>query len=716
MNESLQHHWLRQSNLSEASQLQHLLGEQPGALSVDEHAARLLGAMQRMGLSINGDSLRHWAQLANPPSDIAALRDLARAHAARQSTTQQREATTTLIQISRDRTIPADARPARPAQGEPITLIDAFVERGAQGEVLNLAGKDLRHVPDLARQINVVQRSRNPLLIDVSDADMRGVSLQGVNLSRANLSGARLSGANLSNANLHAANVRGADLSHADLTSAQLSANFDGANLKGADLSDAIANEGSFIGTTLSEATLLRASLYRADLSRANLVQTDLTEAHLHGAQLTSAVLEGAVLDQANLYRADLEHAHMAGANLSGANLTEANLAGTNLSAADLSRANLTNANLQGANLTRAEVGSAIMRGTRLDGTIQLGVDWSGAIDVGGAARGTPAPVIRPGDSPRVTPAQNSLADPAAQRQVVRDLMARYGAPVHVRTEKMETLILAEVDRARERELSLFQYERQPPADVVEGLSSEVEFLGRAASLGNYLRYLRQKPERFQPIANRTLYAEAQYLELASQAGNGGVLRAPQLEAIGRESDPSRQAYLTHRALSDALSALDAAWSDVLAGREPTRPVATFGDSMEFLSDKSVSPDDRYTERPSDASNERLAQLMQKEWGRKLPLDSRGESERRTIFTKARVLDRASSIEVRLSMMNQTSRDQEFLQSSLRSLDVLISEMQSMAADSQSFFSELRPFEARQARDNLLLPLRATIERLLQAP
>jgi uncharacterized protein YjbI with pentapeptide repeats len=719
-------HWLRQCNPVEASKVMIQLARLPSTNSADERAAVLFGLARQRGFALTGASLGHLAQLIALPDqlnaaapDMAALRELARAHAASPMT--RRPPPTTLLQITRPSAMPPEPRPQRPGPGEPITQIAAYIEPGSGGGVLNLEGADLRNVPDLAAQINKLQSKRNPALINFRGANLSGVDLQGVNLSRADLREARLVGANLSHANLHVANLRDADLGQANLTDARVTAHLERANLKGANLTDANLDSAGLAGADLSGATLVQANLSHADLNRANLGGANLTAAYMPNAQLASAVLEGATLNQASLYRADLEGAHLAGANLVGANLTQAKLQNANLSASDLSRARLNNADLSGANLTRANVNRANLRGALLIGSRQLGVDWSQAIDVSNPARGTQqAPLIRPGaTAPRATtgtPTANSLADPAAQREAVRALMARYDVPAEVRTEKMEALVLAEIDRTRQAELQLFQHEGQPPADVVEGRSTEVEFLGRTASLGNYLRYLRLNPERLQPIANRTLYAEAQYLELASEANNAGVLREPQWRAIERESDPSRRAYLTHRAMSSALQVLDAEWSARLSGRAMDRAAISYDDATVVLSDISVAPDDRYTDRPSDEANETLAQRMRPEWGQALPLGVSAESQRRTIFTKARVLDQVGSIELRLSIMGQMpGTDRSFVQNGLSRVNSLISEMQGMASDERrSTFATLSPYEAQQVLANVLAPLKTRLEGLLR--
>ncbi|MCS5692621.1 pentapeptide repeat-containing protein [Cyanobium sp. FGCU-6] len=112
-------------------------------------------------------------------------------------------------------------------------------------------------------------------LIDLSEANLRGVNLRG-----ANLRGAKLGGANLSGAFLRGAILSGADLSQANLRGAILSgADLSGADFWMADLSGAYLN-----GSKLNGADLRAADLSRADLSWAKLNGADLSVANFSGA------------------------------------------------------------------------------------------------------------------------------------------------------------------------------------------------------------------------------------------------------------------------------------------------------------------------------------------------------------------------------------------------------------------------------------------------
>jgi uncharacterized protein YjbI with pentapeptide repeats len=738
-------HWLRQRNRTEAATLMQSLGEQPTAGTADERAARLVGVAQRNGLSVDAASLQHVARMIalseRPQSrpDARALRELAhaqaqaRAPAADQPSQRpsQRGAPSAgsrdLLHLQREPTPVKQATTPRPAPGQPITQIAAFVETGNGRRVLNLAEADLRGIKDLPAQLRDLRRTEGALEIDLRRADLSGMTLNGADLSRARLDGANLQGSNLRQANLNAVSLKGANLRNADLGGTRLHANCDGANLAGAWLVDANLAESSFIGADLSRAKMARADLSRADLQRANLTDADLSAAYLPHAQLNGAVLEGTNLNGASLYRADLSGAHVAGAHLVGVNLTEATLVGSNLSAADLSRANLGNADLSGANLTHAVVDRANLRGAKLVGSNQLGVDWSRAIDPPGSSPSTTqpaldtpqaiAPRVRPDPTSGGTTASSPTASTVepAEQVIVRDLMARYRIAPEIRTPRMERIVLAEIDSARQNELRIYQQEGQLPADVLDGSSTETQFLARTASLANYAQFIQRNPERFQVIANHTVYAETRFQALSTEAANGGVLREPQLRVVKGEADPLRQAYLIHRTLSTAIETLESDWSSRADGRSPSATHVGYADAMALLADKSVAPDERYTDRPSDAANEYLESLMKPEWGRRVPIGLRQEGERRTLFAKARLLDKIGGIESRLSMMARLGRnDLPYLNNTLRSLQGSIDLAQGMSSyERRSSFAELSAYDA-QAALRILEPLKARVETLIR--
>jgi uncharacterized protein YjbI with pentapeptide repeats len=363
------HHWLIQCNASEASKLLGLLAAQPSSQPLDERAARLLAAIQSKNTPVNDLDLTHavrLAELAQQSSDmnLPRLRELANAHALMQTTRplrDQRPEPNVVLHITRDKRMTPEPRPPRPAPGEPITQIAAYLEPGLGGQVLNLAEADLRTIPNLVDQINRLQSGSQKVFLDFRNANLSGINLQGVDLSGANLNGANLSNSILVDANFGVANLRGANLSGANLSRARLLGLAEGADLRGANLTGAQLDGAALNGANLSNALLREASLYEADLQRADLTNSNLTSAYLAKAQLAGALLEGSTLNQANLYRADLRGARLGRTNLVGANMTETNLQNADLRAADLTQANLSNADLRGANLTQTLLDRAIL-------------------------------------------------------------------------------------------------------------------------------------------------------------------------------------------------------------------------------------------------------------------------------------------------------------------------------------------------------------------
>ena len=190
-------------------------------------------------------------------------------------------------------------------------------------------------------------RTRNTgVLLDLVNADLRGVSLESCNLQKAALEGVHLTGANLMNANLFEADLKSAELQQ----------------------------------TTLAGADLRSANLYRAKMQRSNLRNTRLHSAELRGANLTNAILEGANLTGARLVGADLAGAVVNDANLTSADLSGVTLENMDLRGVTLRSANLKNAKLGGAHLMdtdlrnsqaeKVDLTSAIMRGANLTSAV----------------------------------------------------------------------------------------------------------------------------------------------------------------------------------------------------------------------------------------------------------------------------------------------------------------------------------------------------------
>jgi hypothetical protein len=147
------------------------------------------------------------------------------------------------------------------------------------------------------RQSLAKYRANNPsVLLDLTDADLKGVDLRGMNLRRALLVGAKLaradlSGANLSEADLTRANLKAAILNKTDFHRA----NCFKAMLTETDATEANFHRTNFSGADLSRATLTRASFLEADFSKAELsdakiLGTDFSRVRFqdtHGSRLT---------------------------------------------------------------------------------------------------------------------------------------------------------------------------------------------------------------------------------------------------------------------------------------------------------------------------------------------------------------------------------------------------------------------------------------------
>lgn len=117
-------------------------------------------------------------------------------------------------------------------------------------------------------------------VLNLSEADMRGVNLARANFSRTNFTRADFTQAQLNETNFSKAYFSGAVLSQADLS---------GADLSGADLLNANLIKAVLIGANLRDADLRDADLSGADISGADFKGAYLNRADISGADLTSA-------------------------------------------------------------------------------------------------------------------------------------------------------------------------------------------------------------------------------------------------------------------------------------------------------------------------------------------------------------------------------------------------------------------------------------------
>lgn len=146
------------------------------------------------------------------------------------------------------------------------------------------------------RQALAKFRTSNPsVLLDLTDADLKGADLRGMNLRRALLVGAKLARADLSGANLSEADLTRASLKAANLTKADFRrSNLFKALLAQTDTTDADFQRANFNGADLSKSKLTRASFVEADFTKAELsdaicLGTDFSRAKFqdtHGSRL----------------------------------------------------------------------------------------------------------------------------------------------------------------------------------------------------------------------------------------------------------------------------------------------------------------------------------------------------------------------------------------------------------------------------------------------
>jgi uncharacterized protein YjbI with pentapeptide repeats len=206
------------------------------------------------------------------------------------------------------------------------------------------------------------REEKNPLVTDLSGAD----------LAQKNLFRANFFQTNLFRTNLHKALLRGADLREADLREA---------NLGEADLCWARLEEANLSSAVLSQAELSNARLSGACLNEAHLNEAFLDACNLEGASLRGAILREVDLTCANLRNADLSWSYLHNAKIGCADLTRANLYRADVGGANLERttlagaqlkcAQLTDTNLSKADLTGAKVYGVSVWNVKLDDTVQ---------------------------------------------------------------------------------------------------------------------------------------------------------------------------------------------------------------------------------------------------------------------------------------------------------------------------------------------------------
>lgn len=141
------------------------------------------------------------------------------------------------------------------------------------------------------------------------------------------------------------------------------------------DLSLLDLRNSSFRGTSFTEVNLSDSLLNCSNLSGAAFSGATLTRADLSNTNLEYAIFSNVKGTLMNLSGARMKFLKMTNSDMRGSRLTDvailgADLSNTNLEDADFSNSHLVSSVLTGANLRRA----------RLEHTVCLGVEWTGAI------------------------------------------------------------------------------------------------------------------------------------------------------------------------------------------------------------------------------------------------------------------------------------------------------------------------------------------------
>jgi uncharacterized protein YjbI with pentapeptide repeats len=172
-------------------------------------------------------------------------------------------------------------------QGLKTSEPGSVVRTVARAEVLStlhqVDGERKGMIVQFLSEAQLITKLEKGVIVDLSDADLRGADLGGDNMYGADLSHANLSGTDLRGADLDGAELANADLSNADLSNA---------HLRSADLVSADLSNDNLSKTDLSNAVLGKANLKGDDLRSTNLVGADLGSADLTGATIGNAQLQ----------------------------------------------------------------------------------------------------------------------------------------------------------------------------------------------------------------------------------------------------------------------------------------------------------------------------------------------------------------------------------------------------------------------------------------
>jgi uncharacterized protein YjbI with pentapeptide repeats len=147
-------------------------------------------------------------------------------------------------------------------------------------------------------------------------------------------------------------------------------ASFVGESLRRLDL-----RASSFRGATFSNADLSGSSLGCSNLSGAKFLQSTLVRSDFSDTNLDNSVFTKATAHFANFSKSSMKFASLSNADLSNSKLTE-----LTMMSVDLSHANLQNVDLSGSHLISSDLTGANLRHAKLEDTLCLGIEWSGAI------------------------------------------------------------------------------------------------------------------------------------------------------------------------------------------------------------------------------------------------------------------------------------------------------------------------------------------------
>lgn len=158
-------------------------------------------------------------------------------------------------------------------------------------------------------------------VLDLENADLRGIDLPEMLFVGAKLHKAEMNNANFSGSGFLGSDMREAELSRAKLMGAEMhGVDLSGADLSFADLSEADLRGAKLNGANLENARLVGAQLCGATLDGARMAQADLSDARLEGASILDTDLRATILQGAYVNKVvyDVERVECAGIHASG--------------------------------------------------------------------------------------------------------------------------------------------------------------------------------------------------------------------------------------------------------------------------------------------------------------------------------------------------------------------------------------------------------------